>query len=99
VDEQCRHLGSVPATIIQHNQKERNVVSPCDPIHGFHLREEICAVADAIAVSSAVHFNELGSLHSADERISFGHFDTQRCTAAPAEAASAAAVERAGLVC
>lgn len=98
MDKQCRHLGCVPAAIIQHNQEERNVVSPGDPIHGFHLREEVGAVADATCVSSA-YTSMSGSLHCADERISFGHFDAQCSTAAPAEAACAAAVERAGLVC
>jgi hypothetical protein len=49
-------------------------------------------------LSARLYTSMSGNLHRADERISFGHFDAQRCTAAPAEAACAAAVERSGLV-
>jgi hypothetical protein len=50
-------------------------------------------------LSARLYTSMSGNLHRADERISFGHLNPQCCTAAPAEAACAAAVKRTGLVC
>lgn len=47
VHKQCRHLGSVPTTVVQNDKQYRDIVSSTDPKSAFHLGEEECAIAHA----------------------------------------------------